>query len=354
MNTETSTATAELQEIRDELRTVARAVLAKTEAHGPDRQELARHGWSGLEIPEELGGAGVTFAETAVVLEELGRAATTSEYLGTVLAVAALNAATGPLRDDLLTAVAAGDLSATLALPGDAAEFGTGFHLRPDGDGWILTGSTEFVPDAHTADRLLLIAADPAGTPVIVCAAAEAAGLTRTPVPVVDESRSLATVLADEIRVADADLLRFTGDPHAAANALQDRAALAVACDSLGIAEAMLAATVQYAGVREQFDRPIGSFQAVKHACADMFVRTEVARRLVTAAIDGDAAAVAMAASYACAAAVDVAGAAMQLHGGIGYTWESGIHRYLKRATLDRVLFGTPAAHRRRLAARYR
>ena len=146
---------------------------------------------------------------------------------------------------------------------------------------------------------------------------------------------------------------------------LADRAAVAVACDSLGLADAMLAATVSYAKVRTQFGRPIGSFQAVKHACADMLVRVRVARQLVTAAVgaltdtrdetDGTdvGAAASMAKSYACAAAVDVAGKAMQLHGGIGYTWESGIHLYLKRALLNRSLFGSPAEHRRQLAKRY-
>ncbi len=140
-------------------------------------------------------------------------------------------------------------------------------------------------------------------------------------------------------------------------------AAVAVACDSLGLSEAMLDATVAYARVREQFGRPIGSFQAVKHACADMLVQVSVARELVTRAVrqladdpdDPDATvAASMAKSYASSTAVAVAGQAMQLHGGMGYTWESGIHRYLKRATLNRSLFGSPAAHRRRLAARYR
>jgi alkylation response protein AidB-like acyl-CoA dehydrogenase len=134
----------------------------------------------------------------------------------------------------------------------------------------------------------------------------------------------------------------------------------AVACDSLGLSEATLAATVSYAKVRHQFGRPIGSFQAVKHACADMQVaiaspansslpqskpsreRTRCFRRQA-----------AMAKSYTCSAAVDVVGKAMQLHGGIGYTWESGIHVYLKRAALNRSLFGSPAAHRKRLAQRY-
>ena len=156
------------------------------------------------------------------------------------------------------------------------------------------------------------------------------------------------------------EVLRFTGKYHDAVGHLRDRAALAIACDSLGLCEAMLSATVAYAKVRHQFGRPIGSFQAVKHACADMLVTISVSRQLVDAAVEAvvenrpDAGvAVAMAKSHVCSHAVDLVGKAMQLHGGIGYTWESGIHTYLKRATLNRSLFGSPASHRQRLANRY-
>ena len=135
---------------------------------------------------------------------------------------------------------------------------------------------------------------------------------------------------------------------------------MATACDSLGIAEAMLEATVAYARAREQFGRPIGSFQAVQHACADMFVGVCVSRELVADGVrsvtdhdPGSPVAVSRAKSYACAAAVRVAGKAMQLHGGIGYTWESGVHAFLKRAALNRSLFGSPTHHRRRLGRRY-
>ena len=172
-----------------------------------------------------------------------------------------------------------------------------------------------------------------------------------------DETRRLATVSA---RGDEPAVMAFDSDPAAAHSRLLHRAAVAIACDSLGLSEAMLSATVAYAKVRHQFDRPIGSFQAVKHACADMAVKISVARQLVSAAVDAVAedrsdagVAVAMAKSYACGTAVDIVGKAMQLHGGIGYTWESGIHVYLKRAALNRSLFGSPAAHRQELAKRY-
>jgi alkylation response protein AidB-like acyl-CoA dehydrogenase len=189
---------------------------------------------------------------------------------------------------------------------------------------------------------------------VLVDVASAAVGLRIEEQPVLDETRRLSTVTADGVEVDAAAVWRFDGDPLARLQVLRDRAAVAVACDSLGLAQAMLDATVSYVGVRHQFGQPIGAFQAVKHACADMLVRISVARQLVTSAVnDPNEMTAAMAKAYACDTAVEVAGKAMQLHGGIGYTWESGVHVYLKRAALNRSLFGSSAAHRARLAKRY-
>ena len=314
-------------DLRDELRASAREVLAG----GSGWPRLVEAGWPGLEVAEELGGAGVSFAETAVVLTELGRACGDGGYLGTALAVGALTALPADTaRDALLERMAAGTTAA----------LATGFR-NLDGS---VSGEATFVPDAARAEIVLLLAGD---------AVVVADGLTVTARPVLDATRALADVTADRAAVVDA--WRLPVDPAR----LTERAAVAIACDSLGVAEAMLTATVDYVKVRHQFDRPIGSFQAVKHACADMLVRIQVARQLVDAAVADVAAgadasvSAAMAKSYACTAAVDVAGKAMQLHGGIGYTWESGVHGYLKRATLNRSLFGSPTAHRKSLAQRY-
>jgi alkylation response protein AidB-like acyl-CoA dehydrogenase len=313
----------EFEEFHEELRSVAGDLLAKDRT--VEWPVLVEAGWVGLEVPDEFGGAGATFTETAVICQEMGRAASTNNYLGSaVLAVGVLKALQpSGIRDRLLADVAAGAVRVAVALE-----------------------SLDFVPDAEGADQILVIAND--GVAV--------ASPTVTPQPVVDETRRLAAVSADGIEGGKA--LRFSGDPEAQLRRLRDRAAVAVACDSLGLSEAMLAATVSYAKVRQQFGRPIGSFQAVKHACADMLVQISVARQLVSAAVesvaedkpDGTAS---MAKSYACSAAVEVVGKAMQLHGGIGYTWESGIHVYLKRAALNRSLFGSPRAHRKELAKRY-
>lgn len=346
---------SEFSELHDELRSVAADLLAKDTVDWP---LLVSAGWVGLDAPEEAGGAGASFAEVAVICEELGRAAATTGYLGSaVLAIGALNAVqSNDSRDAVLQAVVAGKTRAALTLPGTGKP--APFELATTRLGWRVHGRADFVPDATGAHRLLLPARDADGGAVLVDVAPDAPGLTVSEQPVLDETRRLATVTAAGVEVDEHAVWRFDGDTAAQLQSLTDRAALAVACDSLGVAQAMLDTTVAYTGLRQQFGRPIGSFQAVKHACADMLVTISVARQLVDAAIatDGDDAvtAISKAKAYATEAAVEVAGKAMQLHGGIGYTWESGVHVYLKRAALNRSLFGSPAEHRARIARRYR
>jgi alkylation response protein AidB-like acyl-CoA dehydrogenase len=307
-------------EFHDELRSVAREVLG-------DGGFAAD--WLGLEVPEALGGSGASFAETAVVAEEVGRAAAAHPFLGAVLGVGALQLAepTGR-RDELLAGVAAGETIVAVAAPSFRVESG---HV---------TGRATFVADVVNADRLLLLA----GAALVEVESADV-----VPTPTLDETRSFGEVVVDGAAVIAT--MPLAGDPHE----LQQRGALAVALDSLGIGEAMLDATVAYACVRQQFGQPIGSFQAVKHACADMRVELAVSRQLVAAAVGRptDDVAVSMAKAHATETAVEVAGTAMQLHGGVGYTWEAGVHAYLKRAALNRALFGSPAEHRARLARRY-
>ncbi|MDQ2638597.1 MAG: acyl-CoA/acyl-ACP dehydrogenase, partial [Actinomycetota bacterium] len=290
----------EFSEFHDELRSVAGDLLGKDRA--VDWPTLVEAGWPGLEVPEEFGGAGATFEEVAIVCAEMGRAASATSYLGSaVLAVGTVNALQpSNARDDLLRDIASGAARVAVA-------------LEP----------YDFVPDADGADRVLVVTGSGVAEPAV----------TVTAQPVLDETRRLAKV---SVAGHPGEVLRFATDPDAAIARLRDRAAVGVACDSLGLSEAMLSATVDYAKVRQQFGRPIGSFQAVKHACADMLVSIAVSRQLVAAAVRAVAGddphagvAAAMAKSHACGAAVDIVGKAMQLHGGIGYTWESGVHVYL-------------------------
>lgn len=327
-----------LAEFHDELRAVARDMLASGTA---EWAQVMQAGWPGLEVPEFCDGSGATFAEVAVVLEEIGRAASAVSLLGPTLALAATD------DDELLRAIAGGHRVAVSHDPG-------AFTVSARGDGIRLDGRAEFVIDAVGAESLLLVAATP--QPAVVVLPVTAVGISVAPQPLLDETRAFGIVTADSVVLAGADASPLVNGVQY----LLDRGALAIAIDSLGISEAMTTATVEYVKVREQFGRAIGSFQAVKHACADMAVKNAVARALVAAAIEahvagapGASAAVSMAKSYACTAAVEVVGKALQLHGGIGYTWESGVHAYLKRATLNRSLFGSTTDHRRRLAARY-
>ncbi len=361
----------ELAELHEQLRQVARELLAGKAGEGEQQAEvswprLAAAGWLELEVTGDLGGADATFAEVAVVLVALGRAASRSGYVGSaVLGTGALNLVDGAAAGSLLQGAAMGSRRLALVLPtGD--DLRASFRLSAVGGALALEGETAFVPDVKSADTIVVSSLGADEIPVLVVLQPGQAGVQVAEQPVLDLTRSLGSVTARAAPVDPSNVWRYAGDPERSLRRLIDRGALAVACDSLGLAEAMLEATVDYAGVRHQFGRAIGSFQAVKHACADMLVEVTVGRELLIAAIEAvciaaptpqqDAAAsvaVSMAKSYLGQAAVDVAGKAMQLHGGYGYTWESGVHVYLKRAVLNRSLFGSPAAHRRRLAERY-
>jgi alkylation response protein AidB-like acyl-CoA dehydrogenase len=342
-------------DLHDELRAVAREVLGREGHHDARWRHAADAGWTGLEVPDGLGGSGATFAETAVVLEEVGRAASPLPFLGTALGVAAAAAAEpGGARDELMAGIAAGSTRTAVALAphADAAEPDAPFRLDAAGR---LTGRAELVLDAPGADHLLLLAEAPGG---LVLVDLTAAGARVEAEPLVDATRAVATVTAEGVAVAPEAVWGFAREPWAAAASVLDRASVAVAADGMGAAAAMLDATVAYAAERRQFDRPIGSFQAVKHQCADALVQLRIGGELLAEAVaavvaERDAALEASrAASHLGDAAVRVVGTAVQLHGGVGYTWESGIHRYLKRVMLDRALFGSPAQHRRRIADR--
>ncbi|WP_207837217.1 acyl-CoA dehydrogenase family protein [Williamsia soli] len=357
-----TTAQFEFAELHDELAAVARELLGSAPREvDVDWSLIIRSGWTGLEVPESLGGAGATFAEVAVILREIGRAAARGPYPAvTGIAGGALGLLEPTARrDDLLAATASGDRAPVLAMAGEGL-FSNSFRLTESTRGLKLSGATDFVLDAPLADRLLIPAVGRDGAAVIVDVGAHSPGLRVEEQPVVDETRSLGSVAVDDVLVPPDSIMGFNPDSEHSLARLYHRAAVVVALDSLGLSEAMLDATVAYVGVREQFGRKIGSFQAVKHACADMLVQITIARTLVAAAVaalaDPDAeagAAAAMAKSFTTAMAVDVAGKAMQLHGGMGYTWESGIHVHLKRATLNRSLFGSPAVHRKTIATRY-
>jgi alkylation response protein AidB-like acyl-CoA dehydrogenase len=324
----------------------------------------ARSGWVGLEVSPDLGGSGATLAETVVIVEEMGRAASGGGFLGTaVLGIGALDLVEDRSDTvDLLAAVAEGSSRLGVAVAGPLGEIvlrSPPFAISRAPGGWMVTGRSAFVLDAARADQIVLLAADESGRAVVVVAEPKQPGLVITPHRVLDTTRDLSEVASEDLFVDHAMVWPLGVSPRTAIEILWNRTALAIAADSLGLMDAMLERTVAYAKQRMQFGRPIGSFQAVKHACADMLVRSELSRSLLQAAVADfgqdplGAVAASRAKSYICDAAVQNVGKALQLHGGIGYTWESGIHVYLKRAALNRSLFGSPIEHRRRLAASF-
>ncbi|MEU1170737.1 acyl-CoA dehydrogenase family protein [Streptomyces microflavus] len=369
--------TAEQDEIRRTLRDLltkhggpgeVRAAVRTAEGHDPAlwhrlAQEL---GLPGLAIAEEYGGAGCTATELALACEETGRALLPSPLLATAVLAAPLITALGTpeQRAELLPRIADGTLTAALAVPGGsmAAALGLtadnraatwagggragGIQARPDGDGdggggWRLYGEADRVLDGHSAG-LLLVTAHAGGYPrsrtLLFLVSAEAEGLARTRLTSMDETRPLARI---ELRDAAARLLG-ADDGTDVCGALADtgsRAAAVLAAEAVGAAAGALERTVAYVTEREQFGRAIGSFQAVKHRLADLYVRVEAARSAAYYAA-WDPAAGPLALAQALEAARIVAGEAVQLHGGIGFTWEHEAHLYVKRAAADELLFG--------------
>jgi alkylation response protein AidB-like acyl-CoA dehydrogenase len=302
-------------------------------------QRGAELGWTGLAVPEERGGAGQGLAELCLVAEEIGRAAAPGAVSDTALTGLAL-ARLGP--PDLLPALAAGDLKASLAGPG-------GVGGRHEAGGLVLSGRATAVQAAAAADWLLVTAATEQGRRlVLVERSRTAVELRRT----LDETRRWYDVVLDGIGAGvvtadDADI-----------QWLADAAAVLIAADSLGVGERLLEMTVRHVTTRQQFGRPLGSFQSVKHKLADMLMTLRGARAATyyaAMALDAGAAGATAAASAAKAfttgGVAALAGEALQAHGGIGFTWEHDLHLYLRRAKVNELLHGAPAEHYERLAA---
>jgi alkylation response protein AidB-like acyl-CoA dehydrogenase len=305
-------------------------------------------GLQGLAIPEEYGGAGFGLRELVIVAEEMGRVLLCAPYLSGVLAAQALLTAADDLaKAGLLPGIADGTTLATLVTEGVTARHEPVFEAPPGRTGWTLSGAQPYVLDGHLAD-LLVVAAS--GSLFAVDGAAP--GVARTPLTTLDQTRRLA-------RVEFRDVPARPIGPEGRADLSQalDRAAVVLAAEQLGGAQRVLEMSVEYAKVREQFGRPIGSFQAIKHKCADMFVAVESSRSTVlhAAAVADSApadlpAAAALARAYCSDAYFQAAGENIQIHGGIGFTWEHDAHLFFKRAKSAQTLLASPAECRARLA----
>jgi alkylation response protein AidB-like acyl-CoA dehydrogenase len=317
-------------------------------------------GLQGIHVPEALGGAGLGHVELGVVLEELGRSLACLPYFSTVgLAVNALLASGDErARGELLPRLASGEATGTLAVleaPGSWDLDALATRARRDGDGWVVDGAKAFVVDGHTADVLLVAARSPGGLSVFAVEGG-GAGVERVPVPQLDQTRKLARV---ELAGAPATLVGEEGGAATWLPRALDLAAAALAMEQVGGARRCLDMTVAYAKERHQFGRAIGSFQAIKHRCADMLLRVESARAAAyyaawAAAEDAEElpAVASLARAYCSEAYSWVAGETIQVHGGIGFTWEHDAHLYFKRAKASELLLGDPAHHREQMLRR--
>ena len=313
-------------------------------------------GWPGLGLPEEYGGAGQGLVELALVAEEIGRALGRGPFAPTALVGRALAAAGSPaLRAEVLPALAAGSAWATWAFAEPHAPWSLdGVHAtaRADGDAIVLDGVKTAVQDAGGAGWLLVTALHD-GVPASFLVDRAAPGVAVRRQRVLDLTRSFYEVRLEGVRVPHER--RLTAGPDEIQRSLDEASVLRCA-DALGVMERMLELTVQHTTSRVQFGRPIGTFQAVKHACADMALlvhgsraATSYAAMATDAGADDAGRAVCAAASYVAPGAGEVAARALQLHGGIGFTWEHELHLHLRRARADSVLYGDAAVHRDRL-----
>ncbi|MFI0827757.1 acyl-CoA dehydrogenase family protein [Streptomyces roseolus] len=347
-------------EEQEELRAAVRRLLRRHpggEAWSPLAEQI---GVAGLAVPEQYGGAGCGAVETHVVMEELGRELSPVPYLGSaVLATQTLLASgSAPEGAALLPGLVSGATTAALAW----AEAGSWdpeairAEAVPGPGGWLLTGVKEHVLDGVRADTLLVAARTAAGVSLFAVPG-EGPGVGRAGTVPMDATRAPARVV---LRGAEGRLVGADGDGGRVLRHVLDLACAALAAEQVGAAARCLELTVAYAGERVQFGRPIGSFQAVKHRLADAYVRVESARSAALgaafAAADGahgpELTRLAATAKSVCSEAFsEVAGEMIQLHGGIGITWEHDAHRYFKRAHGSSRLFGPPHWHRARLAA---
>jgi alkylation response protein AidB-like acyl-CoA dehydrogenase len=368
-------------EEQEELRAAARAFLAAYSSPeqvrkamsselGFDREVWERIGselgWPSVIVPEEYGGVGLGYVELVGLMEEMGQALLCSPFFATVAlgANALLEAGSEQQKQRWLPRIAEGELTATLAHVEGGGSFGAdGIRAtwRAEGGGYVLSGTKRYVVDGATAD-LIVVAARANGSTgddgvALFALAPDAAGLERKPLVTMDQTRRQAELVLSDVHVDGDALLGEAGQGWPALSAVLDRATVALCAEQVGGAQRCLDLSVAYAKEREQFGRPIGSFQAIKHKCADMLLLVESARSAAyyagwVAAERPEELALhaSLAKSYCSEAYFRCAGESIQIHGGVGFTWEYDPHLYFKRARASEMLLGQPSWHREQIA----
>lgn len=326
------------------------------------RRNNAELGLTAVRIPEAYGGHGFGFGELCIVLEEMGRALLCAPYFATaVLATGAiLNAGSEAEKQALLPGIASGETVATLAFAEDGGQWdaaATTLIATPSAGGYRLDGHKSFVLDGHSADLIVVLARAPGSAGAeglsLFTVRGDAAGLTRLALKGMDPTRKLARL---EFASVEASLLGEAGKAAAPMERVLTEAAVCLANEMAGGAERLREDALAYAMLRVQFGRQIASFQSMKHKMADMLLEVELAKSAAyyaAAALDDDDADLAAMASLAKACASDTymqtAIHAIQVHGGIGFTWDNDTHLWFKRAKSSEVLFGDAAHHRERM-----
>ena len=325
-------------------------------------EAIAEMGWLAMAIPEEWGGAGFSFLELFVLLEEQGRSLFCSPFLSTVVMAASVVEEAGDegQKGRILPAIAEGELVATVAFtePNGRwdAEGVTARAERRDDGGWTLNGTKSFVLDGHVADLLVVAARTDRGVSLFLVSG-EAEGVARRVLQTMDQTRKQAEVELLDVKLEADALVGSDGGGWPVLERMMEKAAVALAAEQVGGAQACLGMAVSYAKVRKQFGRPIGSFQAIKHKCADMLAQVESARSAAyyagwAVSEDNEERSLmsSLAKSYCSEAYFASAAENIQIHGGIGFTWEHDAHLYFKRAKSSELLFGDPSFHREKIA----
>jgi alkylation response protein AidB-like acyl-CoA dehydrogenase len=338
---------------------IVRRLMDTTDGHDPELwAETAGMGWQAMAIPEEYAGAGFGFLELAVILEEQGRALFTAPFFSTAVlgAHALLLGGSEDQKQRFLPGIAAGETIATVAgsdANGRLTIDGTSTTADRDGDGWVLSGTKRFVLDGHTADVLLVTAVTDGEVGLFIV---DGTAAKATMLPTMDQTRKQADVALDGVRIESS--ARMDTDVERLLAELDLIVGAALSVESVGAAEKCLDMSVEYAKDRMQFNRPIGSFQSIKHKCADMLVQLEAAKSAayyaawaVSEGADVAQEAVSIAKAFCTDAFYRCAADTIQIHGGIGFTWEHDAHLYFKRAKSSQLMFGSPQHHRERLAA---
>lgn len=362
-------------EEQEELRSTVRAFLENKSSEEAVREQMETEqgydtavwqqmgeqmGLQGLAIPEEFGGSGYSFVELGIVLEEMGRALLCAPFFSTAVLAAQtlIHSGDDAAKQAHLPGIASGETIATVAYvepSGKWDESGITMEASGSGSDVTLSGTKSFVIDGHVANLIIVAAKSGAGTS-LYAVQGDASGLTKTSLSTMDQTRKQAKLDFDN---TPATLIGEEGKGWEILSTVLDLVAVGLAAEQVGGAQMVLEQAVEYAKVRVQFGRPIGSFQAIKHKCADMLLEVESAKSAAyygmwcAAEMNDELASTAsLAKAYCSEAYFHAAAENIQIHGGIGFTWEHPAHLYFKRAKSSELMFGDPTYHREQLAQR--